>query len=260
MVKAGKLSLFETRIHQLANQESPRTRWSHPNPPTTMAPKLRSKSVSGRTHRAKSLPAGRLDPALSSPIKSPRKPTPFKLGRIIPNDISICKSCKTPILKSPATPKLNKPARSLLEDLLQSSLLQAHSRTVGIQTAFASASKDYQALENKDDTGPSDDFEDFKISPGLRTAPYTAEIWKVMGTLYGELGRALATSQKTIRMLDALLQTERARLQAGESQEQKRIRMEEENKWFRAQHYARYLASLPKKRIRHRKALDFTLR
>lgn len=80
-----------------------------------------------------------------------------------------------------------------------------------------------------------------------------------MGTLYGELGRALATSQKTIGMLQSLLETERLRLQAGESQEQKRLRWEEENKWFRAQHYARFLASLPKKRVRHKKTLDFRL-
>jgi hypothetical protein len=125
---------------------------------------------------------------------------------------------------------------------------------------YASASKDYQALENKDDTGPTDDFEVSKITSNWRTAPYTAEIWKVMGTLYGELGRALATSQKTIRMLDSLLETERLRLREGQSEEQKRLRMEEENKWLRAQHHTRFLASLPKKRIRHRKALDLSLR
>ena len=73
-----------------------------------------------------------------------------------------------------------------------------------------------------------------------------------MGTLYGELGRALATSQKTVTMLHSLLETERLRLQEGTSAEQERLRMEEENKWFKAQHCARYLASLPKKRVRRK--------
>jgi hypothetical protein len=125
---------------------------------------------------------------------------------------------------------------------------------------YASASKDYQTLENKEKSGATTDVFEYTIDPEWRYAPYTEEICKVMGTLYGELGRALATSQKTIRILDSLLETERLRLQAGESQEQKRLRMEEENKWFKAQHHARYLASLPKKRIRHRKVLDLSLR
>jgi hypothetical protein len=225
-----------------------------------MAPKLRSKSLSGRTYRAKSLPGPLHSP--SSPTKSPRRPTAFKLGRIEPSDVSICKACKTPILKTPpppTTPVFSTPARSLLEDLLQNTLLEAHNRTVSIQTAYASASKDYQALENKDDTGAKADFLEHKLKQEWRYAPYTAEICKVMGTLYGELGRALATSQKTVTMLNSLLETEKIRLQTGESQEQKRLRWEEENKWFRAQHYARFLASLPKKRVRHKKALDFTL-
>jgi hypothetical protein len=226
-----------------------------------MAPKLRSKSLSGRTYRAKSLPAGRLNPALS-PVKSPRKPTPFKLGRIKPTDISICKACKTPILKSPSpppTPKLSQPARSHLEYILQTSLLQAHSRTANIQTAYASASKDYTELGNKDKTGPKADFLVEALEPGWRHAPYTDEVCKVTGTLYGELGRALATSQKTVIMLHELLETERLRLQAGETEEAMGLRVEEENRWFRAQHHARFLASLPKKRVRHKKQLELRL-
>lgn len=225
-----------------------------------MAPKLRSKSLSGRTYRTKSLPGPLHSP--SSPTKSPLRPTAFKLGRIKPSDVSICKACKAPILKTPPpppTPKLSRPARSLLEELLQNTLLEAHSRTVSIQTLYASASKDYTDLGNPDRTAPKTPWKDSFIELDWRHAPYTAEICKVMGTLYGELGRALATSQKTIGMLNSLLETERARLQAGESQEQKRLRWEEENKWFRAQHYARFLASLPKKRVRHKKALNFTL-
>jgi hypothetical protein len=147
----------------------------------------------------------------------------------------------------------------LLEELLQNTLLEAHSRTVSIQTLYASASKDYTDLGNPDKTAPKTPWDDSFIELDWRHAPYTAEICKVMGTLYGELGRALATSQKTIGMLILLLETERLRLQAGESQEQKRLRWEEENKWFSAQHYARFLASLPKKRVRHKKALDFRL-
>lgn len=143
---------------------------------------------------------------------------------------------------------------------MQNSLLEARSRTVSIQAAYASASKDYQALENKDTTGAKEEFFEYKLKPAWRYAPYTEEICKVTGTLYGELGRALATSQKTIRLLDSLLETERLRLGEGQSEEQKRLRMEEENKWFRAQHHARFLASLPKKRVRHRKPLDFSFR
>lgn len=222
-----------------------------------MAPRLRSKSISGRTHRAKSLPAGRLDPAVS-PVKSPRKPTPFKLGRIIPSDVSICKACKTPILKTPPpppTPKLSQPARSHLEDLLQTSLQQAHSRTANIHAAYASASRDYPALDNKDETEPTEDLLDTALKPEWRHAPYTEEVHKVVGTLYGELGRALATSQKTVRMLTSLLETERLRLHAGESEEQQRERRDWENEWFAKQHLARKVAAMPKKRVRHKKPL-----
>lgn len=218
-----------------------------------MAPKLRSKSLSGRNFRAKSLPGPLHSP--SSPTKSPRRPTAFKLGRIKSSDISICKACKTPILKTPPpppTPKLSRPARSLLEGLLQTSLLQAHSRTANIQTIYVSTSSDFRALDNPDVTVPTNDFEESEVTPAWRHAPYTADICMVMGTLYGELGRALATSQKTVTMLHSLLETERLRLQEGTSAEQERLRMEEENKWFKAQHYARYLASLPKKRVRRK--------
>lgn len=225
-----------------------------------MAPKLRSKSLSGRTYRARSLPGPLQSP--SSPTKSPRRPIAFELGRIKPSDVSVCKACRTPILKSPPpppTPKLSRPARSLLEGLLQTSLLQAHNRTVSIQTIYASASKDYTDLDNPDQTVPTDDFKESKVTPAWRHAPYTAEICKVMGTLYGELGRALATSQKTVTMLHSLLETERLRLQAGSSEEQDMVRMEEENKWFKAQHHARHLASLPKKRVRRKIPLNLSL-
>lgn len=90
--------------------------------------------------------------------------------------------------------------------------------------------------------------------PEWRHAPYTEEVCKIVGTLYGELGRALATSQKTVSMLDSLLDTERLRLQAGDDEEQRMLRREWENKWFAAQHAARIQASLPKKRKRNRKS------
>jgi hypothetical protein len=220
-----------------------------------MAPKLRSKSLSSRSYRAKSLPGG-LDSALS-PTKSPRKLTPFSLGPIIPSSVSICKACKTPILKSPtppSTPKLTRPARNLLEAQLQSSLLQAHGRAVNIQAAYASASREYNNLGNADRTGVKEDLLESKIHESWRHAPYTEEACKVVGTLYGELGRALATSQKTVNMLDSLLDAERLRLQVGDNEEQKRLRRDWENKWFAAQHAARIQANLPKKRKRNKKS------
>jgi hypothetical protein len=204
-----------------------------------MAPKLRSKSLSGRSYRAKSLPGG-LGSALS-PTKSPRKQTRFTLSRIIPSSFSICKACKTPVLKY-STPQL------------QSSLLQAHGRAVNIQAAYASASREYTVLGNSDETGVNEDLTEAKILETWRHAPYTEEVCKVVGTLYGELGRALATSQKTIIMLNALLDAQRLRLQAGDDEEQKRLRRHWENRWFAAQHAARIQASLPKKRKRNRKA------
>lgn len=228
--------------------------------PPTMAPKVRSKSLSGRTHRAKSLPGPLHSPR--SPTGPPRKPTPFKLGRIKPSDVSICKACKTPILNSPPpppTPKLTQPARSHLEYVLQTSLLQAHGRTANIQSAYASASKDYTELGNKDRTGPKSDFFEGNLEPGWRHAPYTDEVCKITGTLYGELSRALATSQNTVTMLRELLETERLRLQAGETEESTGLRIEEENRWFKAQHHARFVASLPKRRVRHKKKLELRL-
>jgi hypothetical protein len=100
----------------------------------------------------------------------------------------------------------------------------------------------------------NEDLTEAKILETWRHAPYTEEVCKVVGTLYGELGRALATSQKTIIMLNALLDAQRLRLQAGDDEEQKRLRRHWENRWFAAQHAARIQASLPKKRKRNRKA------
>lgn len=214
-----------------------------------MAPKLRSQSVSGRTCRAKSLPA-----ALA--IKSPRKVAPFELGPIIPSSVAICKACKTPIVKSPSppvTPKLSRPARTYLEAQLQSSLLQAHGRAVNIQAAYASANKEFNALGNSDRTGPKQRFNEQNLLPEWRHAPYTEEVCKVVGTLYGELGRALITSQRTVNMLDSLLDAERLRLQAGDLEQQSRIMRDCENAWFAAQHQERVRAHEPKKRRRNKK-------
>ena len=109
-------------------------------------------------------------------------------------------------------------------------------------------------LGNNDRTGLKQDLLEANLLPEWRHAPYTEEVCKIVGTLYGELGRALATSQKTVSMLDSLLDTERLRLQAGDDGEQRMLRREWENNWFAAQHAARIQASLPKKRKRNRKS------
>jgi hypothetical protein len=121
---------------------------------------------------------------------------------------------------------------------------------VNIQAAYASASRDYTALGNGDSTR---EIEDLKIDPEWRHAPYTAEVCKVVGTLYGELGRALATSQRCLAALSALLEEEGLRLQAGESEEQGRLRREWEDKWFEGQKAERIENAKPKKRKRNRK-------
>jgi hypothetical protein len=121
---------------------------------------------------------------------------------------------------------------------------------VNIQAAYASASREYTALGNRDSTR---EIEDLKIDPEWRHAPYTAEVCKVVGTLYGELGRALATSQKSLGALTGLLEEERLRLQAGDSEEQGRLRREWEDAWFESQKAERIENAKPKKRKRNRK-------
>lgn len=223
-----------------------------PSSPTTH--KSRSKSFSGRTLRAKSLPT--LDFISTSP--SPRNPSPFTLAPILPSTISICKACKTPIIKSPSPPTtpqnktLHRPARSRLEAQLQSSLLEAHGRAVNIQAAYASASREFNILGNNDRSTERQDLDLDNLPSEWRHAPYTAEVCKVVGTLYGELGRALATSQKSIGALEALLDAERIRLQAGDSEEQGKLRKSWENAWFAKQKEERIEAAKPKKRKRNR--------
>jgi hypothetical protein len=197
-----------------------------------------------------------------SAARSPQIPSPFTLGTIVPTNVLICKACKTPILKSPpppTTPKLNLhlPARSHLEARLQSSLLQARARAVNIQAAYASASAEYKVLGNEDglvivnkDGSKEVTFADH---PEWRHAPYTAEVCKIVGTLYGELGRALATSQKTVSVLTGLLEEEMLRLQAGDDEEQRVLRKEWEEAWFESQKAERIEAAKPKKRKRNRK-------
>jgi hypothetical protein len=64
---------------------------------------------------------------------------------------------------------------------------------------------------------------------------------------------ALATSQKSLGMLTGLLEEEGLRLQAGDSEEQGRLRREWEDKWFESQKAERIEAAKPKKRKRNRK-------
>jgi hypothetical protein len=123
---------------------------------------------------------------------------------------------------------------------------------VNIQAAYASASRDYTALGNRDDSSEWAPVE-LDLHPEWRHAPYTAEVCKIVGTLYGELGRALATSQKCLAALNALLESEGLRLQAGESEEQGRLRREWEDAWFEGQKAERIENAKPKKRKRNRK-------
>jgi hypothetical protein len=78
-------------------------------------------------------------------------------------------------------------------------------------------------------------------------------VCKIVGTLYGELGRALATSQKTVSVLTGLLEEEMLRLQAGDDEEQRVLRKEWEEAWFESQKAERIEAAKPKKRKRNRK-------
>lgn len=223
--------------------------------PKSSTPHKRSKPAQGRVTRAKSLATG-LD---SITDKATPKLAPFKLGLIKPTNVAICKACKTPIIKSPSppvTPKFNKPARSRLEGLLQSALIQAHARTVNIQAAYASASKDYNALGNHEVSTERDELDLDAIPEEWRHAPYTADACKIIGTLYGELGRALATSQKAVAMLQSCLEGEREMLESEKElgpEATRIVRRGFEDAFFTMEKAKRVEQAQPKKRKRTRR-------
>lgn len=89
-----------------------------------------------------------------------------------------------------------------------------------------------------------------------RHAPYTEDACKIIGTLYGELGRALATSQRAVTMLERCLEGEREMLEQEEElgpEATRTVRRGFEDAFFTMQKAKRVEAAQPKKRKRTRR-------
>lgn len=219
----------------------------------------RTRSFSGRTTRSKSL-AGGLDSALQS--SPPARVTRFDLGPIRPSNVAFCKACKAPIVKSPVTPELRTYGRSDLEQLLRSSLLNAHFRAGNIAAAYSSTFQDVQNLRNKHGSAiggytyahnpnkPKQPFiteDSFRDHPEWRYAKYTAGAHKILSTLSGELGRAMATSQSAVAALKKALEEEDVRIRTENTAEHQAKRKLSEDRWFEDQ-YAILKAEKPKRK------------
>lgn len=201
-----------------------------------MAPTTRSSCESSPTKegfgvkritRAKSLP-GSL--AQSLVVKSSKPLTRLDIRPIEPKKLVLCKSCKTPIVKTPpakVSQKTQTPVQTSLGEHLQAYISEALNRNTAIQAAYASASRDFGTLGNPDVSG-----EHSPINTRSQWhAPYTKEACARVGNLMGELGRALHTSLQGIAALEQALGEEKLRSQS-EGPEQRLLRAEWEREWW----------------------------
>jgi hypothetical protein len=156
-----------------------------------------------------------------SPRKKP-KDLDFDLGPIKPSDAKLCKACGGLVPPTPRTPEVNAPARTPLESQLMSSILQARGRAVNIQSAYTNAKAEFTILGNQDESwehkigippdpsvAPKDGMpgctDNNEVPREWMHAPYTVELAKGVGKLVGELGRALASNQQSLALMEEML-------------------------------------------------------
>lgn len=171
-------------------------------------------------------------------IPSPKSPSRKRSRPVIPTD----KNPKTTPPQSegkkstpPASPKPAKspsqktspPSPTPMATQLTLYIAEAAKRTTLIRAAYASSSLDYRTLGNPDISLEHQAL----VTAGQDHAPYTVEACRLVGSLMGELGRALDTAQKGAVELGKVLEreVERARTEGEEEREKRR---EWEREWW----------------------------
>jgi hypothetical protein len=143
-----------------------------------------------------------------------------------------------------------------------SSILQARGRAVNIQSAYTNAKAEFILLGNQDESfhtakigippnpsvAPPDgtagrtDIE--RIPDHWMHAPYTVELAKGMGRLAGELGRAHASSQQSLILMEKMLAEEREWIASEKTDASLVKKFKEWNNWWRDQKEIRVKAWL----------------
>lgn len=119
------------------------------------------------------------------------------------------------------------------------SLRQANQRSAEIQSAYSNASADFKILGNQDETWLH---ERLVVKPGCDHVPYTVELAKVVGKVYADLGRALASNQQSLALIGTMLEDEAKRIDRGETAAEAKQRADERTTWWETQRAERVQA------------------
>jgi hypothetical protein len=141
-----------------------------------------------------------------------------------------------------------------------SSILQARGRAVNIHSAYVNAKSEFTILGNQDE---SFDYSYIGIPPDRslvpidhtagRTdhdeipfewlhVPYTVELAKGVGRMVGELGRAQASSQQSLALMETMLVEERRRVDSNPDEATETKRRKDAGIWWRDQRAIRVKA------------------
>jgi hypothetical protein len=134
-----------------------------------------------------------------------------------------------------------------------SSILQARGRAENIHSAYVNAKSEFAILGNQDE---SFDYSKIGIPPSPsrkpidgtagRTdkdiipfewlhVPYTAELAKGIGKMVGELGRAQASSQQSLALMEKMLVEEQRRVDGNPDEATEEKRRRDAGVWWRDQ-------------------------
>lgn len=152
------------------------------------------------------------------------------LGPAKPSPAGICKACKAPLQPIKLTRAAKTNSESYLEYQVKHSILVAHERAAIVQSAYANASGEFQILRNQDQ---SLKYQGFKIA-GWEHVPYSVELAKSVGKEYADLGRALASCQLSLALMEKTLVEERKRF-ASETDADRTKRAVDEVAWWQAE-------------------------
>lgn len=117
---------------------------------------------------------------------------------------------------------------------------QAHERALNLRAAWRDANADFKILGNQDDSGLNDEGNPaldtpLNIPPGCDHVPYTVELARLVGKVYADCGRAIASNQQALAMVEAMLEEEGKRIDRGETAAETKQRADDRTAWWLAE-------------------------
>jgi hypothetical protein len=151
-----------------------------------------------------------------------------------------------------------------------SSIPQARGRAVNIQSAYTNAKAEFTILGNQDESwewkigippdpsvAPKDGMpgrtDKNEVPREWMHAPYTVELAKGVGKLVGELGRALASNQQSLALMEEMLVEEQRWIDSKPDDAELAIKFKEWNDWWDIQKDIRIKAHLRAEAKAHKK-------